>query len=211
MKQKKEHLTDNPATAFPAPADTPGQAQSRSAYAALPEVAATAPWWEDYLALRQETDARGKARWDWRKAVYIAWASLPDSRRWPPTQKELATAVLGLADDRTIRKWRAKDPGLDDRVAGLTSAVLFKHRANVFDALISVAASPEPNAHKDRKLFLELTGDYQPRQAIALTGQNDGPIQVTANFSDLDEDDLEQLINNLQAAVSRRPVSETGQ
>jgi hypothetical protein len=37
---------------------------------------------------------------------------------------------------------------------------MLKHRADVIEALINSAADPDYKSHQDRKLFLEITGDY---------------------------------------------------
>lgn len=119
------------------------------------------PWMDDYWALLAEG-------WTWRQAVYMIWASQPPGRRQPKTQMELATRFLGLTSDRAIRDWKANNPAFDARIARLTASVLVKFRAEVFDALRSVAGSNNPRAHADRKMFLEMTGDYVRRQTVSL-------------------------------------------
>jgi hypothetical protein len=101
----------------------------------------------------------------WRKAVFVAWASSPRGNRKPPTVAELARLVLGVSP-RTVRNWRANDPSIDEAVAIYQAAPLMRHRRDVFDALVTVAADPSPAAHADRRLFLEMTGDYTPRAAL---------------------------------------------
>lgn len=146
---------------FPASESTPGQAESRAAYELLrrDERVLRAKWWNDYHQLREEG-------WDWRKAVYIAWASSPVFGRWPATQEELASACLGLKTDRTIRKWKSNEPGLQERVVKMQAEPLMAHRRDVIDALVTVAIMADPKAHPDRKLFLEMTGDYTPRSRV---------------------------------------------
>ena len=143
---------------FPASEKTPGQAESRAAFELLrrDERVLQAPWWEDYHRLRAEG-------WDWRKAVYIAWAASPVRTRWPRNQEELATECLGLLSDRTIRKWRQNEPAMLERIVLMQAEPLMAHRRDVIDALVTVASDPIPQAHQDRKLFLEMTGDYTPR------------------------------------------------
>ncbi len=101
---------DDEKTAFPASPDTPGQAESRTAYQSLQDVRDKCSWWDEYLELREDG-------WTWRKAAFIAWSSLPGDKRWPQSQQELATQVLGLKSDRTLRKWRRKDPRIDEAIA----------------------------------------------------------------------------------------------
>lgn len=153
---------------FPAGMTTPGQAESRTARAALDDWLAgqeTPPAW---VALWQELSAErveGRRRWDWRKALYIAWSSVPRSQREPKTIEALAD-LLGLANTGTIRAWRAKDRGIDERIATLPRQLLLGHVADVYGALVEVASSADPRAHQDRKLFLELVGEYAQRSEV---------------------------------------------
>lgn len=116
-------------------------------------------WYEEYLRLMDG----GRP---WRVAAYIAWASVPKKKRWPETQEKLASDVLGLTSDRQIIKWRKKDPSIMDMVSSLQAATLLEHRADVFNALITSAVDPDYKSHQDRKLFLEITGDYVPSSKI---------------------------------------------
>ncbi len=106
--------------------------------------------------------ARCRRRWPWRKAAYIAWAATPKHERAPKTLEELA-ALLGLAGAGTIRNWRRQDAGIDERIAALPRKMLAGRLADVYEALAEVAASWDPKAHQDRKLFLELMGEYTPK------------------------------------------------
>ena len=98
----------------------------------------------------------------WRIAVYVAWASMPKTKRTPRTQEELATEYLGLTSDRQIATWRKKYPEIDTMIAALQADALYDARADVFDALVKMAMTPDYKARGDRKLFLEMTGDYVP-------------------------------------------------
>lgn len=111
-------------------------------------------------------DALIDAGWPWRVAVYIAWASLPSMGRVPKTQGYLATEVLGLASDRVIRKWRAKNPAIDDMVARVQAEQLFDSRADVIHALVTSATNTTYRNYRDRELFLKLTGDYTPSMHV---------------------------------------------
>ncbi len=165
-------------TAFPASEKTPGQRESRSAYQRLRTRLASYPWAEDYLELRAEG-------WDWRKAVFIAWASQPAGTRIPETQQALAVEVLGLKTAHTISKWKRKYPEIEDAVAERQAAPLLKYRADVFEALGRVASMVDPRAKPDRQLFLELTGDYKSRQALELGNENDEALEVKFDVSGL--------------------------
>ncbi|RPI64255.1 MAG: hypothetical protein EHM48_01150 [Planctomycetaceae bacterium] len=147
---------------------------------------------DDYLALRAEG-------WTWRKAALIAWSASPTKDRWPASQSELATQVLGLRSDRTIRKWREKDPGIDERISRAMVEPLMRHRRDVIDALVFVAKTEDPKAHPDRRMFLEMTGDYKPKGQMALTGENGGPVQHqgASDFDDLSDAELDQAILNM--------------
>jgi hypothetical protein len=123
-------------------------------------------WMDDYWALRAEG-------WDWRHAVYIVWASLPTHQRQPPTQQELATQILGLSSDRQIRKWKDKNPAIEVRVRKLQRSALMKARADVMDALVQAASNPSPRASTDRKLYFEMTGDYEETLRIGPTQPDD--------------------------------------
>jgi len=151
----------------PIPEDTPGQAESQAAFENFNEGRNECPWWIEYLELRAEG-------WEWRKAALIAWMASPRTKRWPKTQAELATGHLGLESDRVLRKWREDDPAIDERVARLQVAPLFQHRRDVIEALVAVSKQHHHLAHSDRKLFLEMTGDYKPKREI--TGKDGGAL-----------------------------------
>jgi len=112
-------------------------------------------WVETYHRLIQ-------AGWRWRIAAYVAWASTPRKGRWPRTQEELATKVLGLASDRRIAEWRKKYPEIDQVIADLQAEALLDARADVIAALKASASNPSYRHASDRKLYLEMTGDYIP-------------------------------------------------
>jgi hypothetical protein len=102
------------------------------------------------------------AGWPWRIAAWVAWSTVPKSLRWPKTQNELATEVLGLTSDRTIATWRKKFPTLDQLIADLQADEMLDARADVLNALKLSASNVDYKSHQDRKLYLEITGDYVP-------------------------------------------------
>jgi ERCC4-type nuclease len=67
-----------------------------------------------------------------------------------------------LTSDRQISVWRKKNPTIDETVTLLQSAALFEHRADIYRAMINVATSDDYKGHADRKLALEILGDYVP-------------------------------------------------
>lgn len=163
--------------AFPASRRTPGQARSRQVYQDVQDRLSAFVWWSEYQELRTQG-------WDWRKAVYIAWAASPAKDRQPATQELLATDVLGLTSDRVIRKWRDKQPAIDDAVAEVAAAPLLRHRRDIYNALITCATDPDPKSHQDRKLALELLGDYKPRSVQETTGEGGGPVVIKVVYDD---------------------------
>jgi len=138
-------------------------------------------WVEEYARLRD-------GGWDWRVAAYIAWASSPRTSRKPKTQEELATQHLGLTSDRAIATWRKKNAAIDEMVAVLQSAPLWDARADVFAALIENAQDADYKTHNDRKLFLELTGDYVP-SAKLLTMLKKGTLDK-GDLADMSDEEL---------------------
>ena len=108
-------------------------------------------WYQEYVTLTE--------RFPWRLAAYIAWAASPVKGRAPATQQELARA-LGLKTDRTIRQWKEKDPTIDQEIEKLQAAPLWRHRRDLYDALVKAATDGDVPA---LKLALEMTGDYVPR------------------------------------------------
>ena len=140
--------------------NNPAEARRKSELAkmALGNLKELPEWYEEYLKLTN----RG---WPWRVAAYIAWAATPKVNRWPRTQAELATDVLGLGSDRQIIKWKVRTAVME-MVSKLQVAPMLKHRADVIEALISSASDPDYKGHQDRKLYLEITGDYIPSSKL---------------------------------------------
>jgi len=166
---------------------TPEEAQRRSlaAQGALTVMGqASAPmWFEQYTMLLA-------AGWPWRVACYIAWASSPKKSRWPRTQEELATAVLGLTSDRQVATWRKRNPGIDEVISVLQALPLVEHRADIYAALIESATNPDHRNHPDREMALELLGDYTKQVKVDTVH---GPDQVS-EMSDAELDALAQRI-----------------
>jgi hypothetical protein len=112
--------------------------------------------------LNSRGEAREKLRWGWRKAAYIAWSSTPKTKREPKTLEELAR-LLGLSSAGTIRNWRRKDAGIAERIAELPRQFLAERVPDVMEALGRVASWADPRAHPDRRMFLEMMGEYSPK------------------------------------------------
>lgn len=170
--------------------DVEGEMDSHAeAMRGLFEARSDVPWLADYWTLRDEG-------WDWRKAAYIAWAATPVDGRWPATQEALAREVLGLNSSRAIRGWRQGNPAIDERVASLLVESLMDARADVIRALKAVAGTPAASAHRDRKMFLEMTQLYTPEMRLRMTDAgsdvrelSDAELEAMARKPNRDEDD----------------------
>lgn len=136
------------------------------------------PWMEQYYKLLE-------AGWPWRVACYIAWAASPRIGRWPGTQQDLATLVLGLTSDRVIGTWRKKNQAIDDVITILQAAPLMQHRADVFAALALSASDTDHRSNPDRRLFLEMTNDYVPHSKIEV--KRDAEDLTQLSDAELDE------------------------
>lgn len=101
-----------------------------------------------------------------RIAAFVAWATMPKKYRWPETQEQLATEVLGLRSDRVIATWRKKYPEIDAMISVMQAEAMLEYRPGAFHALGTVASDPSYRAASDRKLFFEMTGDHTPKQKI---------------------------------------------
>lgn len=128
------------------------------------------------------------AGWSWRQACYIAWAASPRAERWPGTQEDLATEVLGLTSPRVISTWRKKNPVIDEWVALMQAAPLLERRADVIRALVLSASSADYKSNPDRKLFFEMIGDYVPRSKIDV--EREVTIEDLSSLSDAELDVL---------------------
>lgn len=190
---------DDDKTAFPASEATPGQQESRQARQRFLDLAKdvdgkgkACPWLNDYLQLRLEG-------WDWRRAAYIAWKSSMLMDRWPATQQELATTVLGLRSDRTIRTWIEKNPEIEERVARLQVEPLFQFRRDAIEALKMSVLRLGKDGAPDRRTYFTMTGDLKAGKG----GQeNDRKGRASDSpFAGMSEEELELTIRNLNAAV----------
>jgi hypothetical protein len=132
--------------------------------------------------------------WDWRKAAYIAWAATPKDKRWPENQDELAREVLGLTSDRVVAKWKSNNPAIEQAVAALQTYELFSYRGEVLSALKQSAATPDYKHHQDRKLFLEMIGDYIPQAQLRQLLMS-GKMRLNKAPEDYSEEELQRFAN----------------
>lgn len=156
----------------------PGQAESRLAKRALDgwlteqgRAGVQIAWEEAYQALMEERGPDGRLRWDWRKALYIAWHCLPRSQREPATLTQLAD-LLGVRAS-TMRKWRLNDPEILERIRSLPLQLVGDRLPDVLAANAELAATPDPRTFQDRRLYLELVGAYAPRADVTVDGELD--------------------------------------
>ncbi len=168
---------------------TPEEARLRSETARSALDGRNVLWKDEYLKLRE-------GGWHWRVAAYIAWASSPRTERVPGNQNELATQYLGLTSDRSISTWRKKNPVIDEMVSVLQATPLWDHRADVFDALVKNAKTVDYKTHNDRKLFLEMTGDYTPSAKLAAMITKNGI--STNDLSDMSDEELLAMAKKLR-------------
>jgi hypothetical protein len=138
------------------------------------------PWMDDYWDLLEEG-------WSWRQAVFMLWAAQPADQRRPRYQHELATEVLGLTSDRVVSQWKAENPAMQTRIKALTASALAKARSEIYAALIESASDPNPRSHSDRKLALEMLGDYVKRQEVGVVAGE------VSDWSEVSEEDLASI------------------
>ena len=104
--------------------------------------------------------------------------------------------MLGVRPS-TMRRWRLHDPEIVERISAAPRRMLLEHVADVYAALVAVATQPDPRAFQDRRLFLEMTGDFKPSAALALDGRMDlehgGQVDVVHDLSKLSEEQLREL------------------
>ncbi len=116
-------------------------------------------------------DARARG-FEWRKALYIAWARLPRDARWPQSLGELAS-VMGLRSDRAIRVWRTKNPGIDQLIQEEMLRRVGDRTAEVLEALADLASRPDYKSTRAMELYLRVHGIYTPEQTVR--GEITGP------------------------------------
>lgn len=135
-------------------------------------------WAEDFFLLLNQG-------WNWRIAVYIAWEGGPKIGRWPKTQEQLATEVLGLTSDRQISDWRKKYPAIDQTIGIMQAMPLLSHRRDMYEALAISASNPSSKGAQDRKLGFALLGDYVPNIKIEDKRSSSDPMDMSD--AELDE------------------------
>jgi hypothetical protein len=138
-------------------------------------------WLGDYMRLRE-------MGWPWRVACYIAWAASPKDRRWPRTLEELSKEVLGLRGPRVIYTWRKRHGTIDTVVAMMQAAPLWEHRREIIEAMVAVAKERDYKGFNDRKLALEMLGDYTPKSLMQVG------MSAKGVFAELSDAELERML-----------------
>lgn len=153
-------------------------------------------WMELYRRLQEEG-------WDWRVAVYIAWAAQPRKYRWPHTQEELAQQCLGLTSDRAIATWRKRNPTIDETITMLQGSIIFDSLSDAYDAMVEVATEPDYKGHSDRKLMFEMAGVYTP--SSKLTAEMVRKLgKGNMDASDLSDEELREITSAAGSELQRR-------
>jgi hypothetical protein len=177
---------DNPIqpalSGIPVESYTPDDQSHPAELALFEQVLGGLAWADTYGALLEEG-------WEWRKAAYIAWASLPAATRQPGSMGEFAS-VIGLRSTKPIRAWRLKNKAIDLAVQKLSLSNLLDSAPAVVDALIASASNENYKSAPDRKLYFEMTGMYVPRSKVGI-GIDDG--ESDGDMSNLSREDLARL------------------
>lgn len=116
--------------------------------------------------------ARG---WDWRKALYIAWARLPRELRWPRSVEGLAE-VMGLSSARSIRQWRSRNPEIEHEVRRAVLGTVSERTADVLAAALEAALGEGYRGYNDRRMLLEMAGVYREKSDVLVTAT--GPVNA---------------------------------
>jgi hypothetical protein len=162
--------------------------RARSALDAMRGKLGSPKWLDEYFALRE-------GGWNWRVAVYIAWAASPRAGREPKTQDELARMYLGLTSDRVIATWRKRNPVIDEIIHSMQGVPLWKHRAEIITALVVSAVKPDYKNHNDRKLALELMGDHLPTHKLTASI---GKRLMSDDLAELSDEELREIAAGLK-------------
>jgi hypothetical protein len=109
-------------------------------------------------AMMQEYYRLCAGGWPWRVAMYIVWLATPKRLRWPASQEELATQILGLTSDRVLSTWRTKNPVIDALARDIGVGRALERLTDSIDAMMEVAAIPDYKGKGDRELHLKMAG-----------------------------------------------------
>lgn len=134
----------------------------------------------------------------WKQAVYIAWAShTPKARKesnLPSTPAKLALLLGSTARDpaNVFRQWRRRytaDDGtpMDDYIDRVGARSILRHyRPEVLAAAVETAMMIGREGHADRKMVLEMTGDYRQGSDVDVTSQGKSLTEIRIEYADPD-------------------------
>lgn len=132
--------------------------------------------------------------WGWRKAAYIAWASMPANLRSPKTLGQTKDGenglaqLLGLRSEKAFARWRKDNPAIDQAVARFAMESVMAATPDIVNALIESASNPSYKHAPDRKIALAMSGLYQKEQTLLLKGQ-----ETEEDMAQKSDEELERL------------------
>lgn len=115
-------------------------------------------WAEDFARLMYDG-------WKWRKAAFIAWVSQPKEMREPRFKGAFAE-LIGCSRSKIAEMER--DPLISTAILKFRRRALADNIPDVMNALTESATNANYKHHADRKIFLEMVGEYTPRMGLAL-------------------------------------------
>lgn len=131
--------------------------------------------------------------WKPKVACYIAWCAHPkevrDKAGLPETKTDLAIALGSKAKDpgNLFRNWSRRYDNLDAYIFTATREGPLNHyRPEVIKAMIDTAKTTGRAGHADRKMYLEMTGDYSNKQVIEFTDKE---------IDEMSKDELEKYLD----------------
>ncbi len=119
----------------------------------------------------------------------MAWKSHPKAARLaaglPETQIELFTKILMYKTDSAVRQWRKRRPEMEARILTLQrEGPLSFYRPGALHTMGQSAQLLGREGFADRKLLLEMTGDYRPSTKTDVTTAGH-PIKAGPTADDL--------------------------
>lgn len=173
------------------PAKTEHDQKHREAQRVFEAVLGDLPYGDRYSALVGQG-------WDWRKAAYIAWLSMPSDKREPSTKKEFAIK-LGLSDGSVFSGWEAKNDAIAATAFRFSQANVLAHIASVDQAMIDVASTPSYKSAPAMRLFYERAGVLANANKVNVLIDNSTVNSQVGSLSDAELlAELEQINDTVQ-------------
>lgn len=120
----------------------------------------------------------------WKIAAFVAWSTTIKKYRWPRTQEELATEVLGLNSDRRITEWRRKYPYIDQMIADLQASAYLEYIPGAIAASGEVASRADYKSTAERRLLYEAVGIIENKSKVTV---EEGTVNLGAGRKLLDQ------------------------